>query len=313
MPANAEIVLECELMALEGWTHDEAPFGEFTGMYGGGLKHNVRAVVKAITYRKGGIFQYATIGGGHPWYTDNMLQLPALEADLFGALKDSAIDVLDVRAPAAGVSNIAYAKIRKQGAGDGKQALSVMLGASKMALPKVAYVFDEDVDIWDDNEIGWAMAFRFDPLRGTVMIPESNTMTVDPTIPKNQPAGTTAKIGFDMTIPFGPNYVQSDFQRSAPFVLPVPDGPVTKLSEQEIADAMEEFIAEQPRSWKEVLTKFNGQNYRDLYRAFGTLRGRLGRVVEPPYYPYSFSDSGDFIGDMPPTEPVKQDIRHHVP
>jgi 2,5-furandicarboxylate decarboxylase 1 len=69
VPANAEIVLECELMATEGWVHDEAPFGEFTGMYGGGLKHNVRAIVKAITHRKNGIFQYATIGCGHPWYT----------------------------------------------------------------------------------------------------------------------------------------------------------------------------------------------------------------------------------------------------
>jgi 2,5-furandicarboxylate decarboxylase 1 len=54
VPANAEIVLECELMATEGWVHDEAPFGEFTGMYGGGLKHNVepRARVEfgALTY-----------------------------------------------------------------------------------------------------------------------------------------------------------------------------------------------------------------------------------------------------------------------
>src|SRR4029450_13952795 len=72
-----------------------------------------------------------------PWYTDNMLQLPAMEADLFGALKDSALDVLEVRADAAGLSNIAYAKIRKQGAGDAKQALAVMLGSSKMAIPKV--------------------------------------------------------------------------------------------------------------------------------------------------------------------------------
>jgi UbiD family decarboxylase len=59
VPANAEVVLECELMATEGWVHDEAPFGEFTGMYGGGLKHNVRAVVKAITHRKSGIFHGA--------------------------------------------------------------------------------------------------------------------------------------------------------------------------------------------------------------------------------------------------------------
>ncbi len=311
VPANAEIVLECELMAMEGWTHDEAPFGEFTGMYGGGLKHNVRAVVKAITHRKGGIFQYATIGGGHPWHTDNMLQLPALEADLFGALKDSALAVLEVRAPASGLSNIAYAKIRKQGPGDGKQALAVMLGASKMALPKSAYVFDEDVDIWDDNEIGWALAFRFDPIRDTVIIPSMNTMTVDPKIPSTDPPGTISKIGFDCTIPQGPAYTPSDFERSAPFVLGSPPDDLAPMTEDEIASAMEVFIDQQPRSWKEILIEFNGQNYRDVYRAFGTLRPRLGRVVEPPYFPYTFSDDGDFVGKMDVAEPTKTDIRHH--
>src|SRR5271167_2669968 len=284
VPANSEIVLECELMATEGWVHDEAPFGEFTGMYGGGLKHNVRAVVKAMTFRKGGIFQYATIGGGHPWFTDNMLQLPALEADLFGALKDSALDVVEVRAPAAGLSNIAYAKIRKQGPGDGKQALAVMLGASKMALPKCAYVFDEDVDIWDDNEIGWSMAFRFDPIRDTVIIPAMNTMTVDPTIPNTDPPGTISKIGFDCTIPAGPAYTPSDFERSAPFILGEPPADVKPMTQDEIASEMESFIAEQPRYWKEILTKFHGQTYSDVYRAFGRLRSKLGRMVQPPYF-----------------------------
>ena len=46
-----------------------------------------------------------------------------------------------------------------------------MLGSSKMAIPKIAYVFDEDVDIWDDNQVKWALAFRFDPIRDTVIIP----------------------------------------------------------------------------------------------------------------------------------------------
>src|SRR4051812_40998119 len=132
-----------------------------------------------ITHRKDGIFQYATIGCGHPWYTDNMLQLPAMEADLFGALKDSALNVLEVRADPAGLSNVAYAKIRKQGAGDAKQALAVMLGSSKMAIPKIAYVFDEDVDIWDDNQVKWALAFRFDPIHDTVIVPCMNTMFQD--------------------------------------------------------------------------------------------------------------------------------------
>ena len=88
-----------------------------------------------------------------------------------------------------------------------------------MAIPKVAYVFDEDVDIWDDNQVKWALAFRFDPIRDTMIIPCMNTMTVDPMIAKDDPPATISKIGFDCTIPWGEKWVQSDFQRSAPFEL----------------------------------------------------------------------------------------------
>jgi UbiD family decarboxylase len=308
VPANAEIVLECEIMATEGWTHDEAPFGEFTGMYGGGLKHNPRVVVKAITHRKNGIYQYATIGCGHPWFTDNMLQLPAVEADIFGALKDSALDVLEVRADAGGLSNMVYAKIKKQGAGDGKQALAVMLGASKMAIPKLAWVFDEDVDIWDDNKVKWAMAFRYDPIRDTMILPAMNTMTVDPTIAKDDPPATISKIGFDCTIPSGDQYTRTDFDGSEPYVLGEPPPESTPMSEDELTAAMGSFVRVQPRSWKEILEEYIGQNYRDVYRAFGNLRHELGRVMEPPYYPYTFSDT-DFVGDDEPAPPTRT---HHL-
>jgi 4-hydroxy-3-polyprenylbenzoate decarboxylase len=44
-----------------------------------------------------------------------MLQLPAIEADLFNGLKQAGIDVREVRCPAGGLSNIAYAKINPLG------------------------------------------------------------------------------------------------------------------------------------------------------------------------------------------------------
>ena len=206
VPANAEIVIECELMATEGLTHDEGPYGEFTGMYGGGIKANFRAVVKAMTFRKGGIFQHATIGGLHPWYTDNMLQLPMIESDLYGGLAMAGIDVKEVRAPLGGLSNIAYAKIKPRGAGDSKQALGVMLTCSKQGLPKIAMVFDEDVDIWDDNAVQFAMAFRYMPHLDTVTLPNGNTMTVDPMIAEDAAPGTASKIGLDCTIPISPKF-----------------------------------------------------------------------------------------------------------
>jgi 2,5-furandicarboxylate decarboxylase 1 len=309
VPANAEIVLECILLATEGLTHDEGPYGEFTGMYGGGIKHNFRAIVKAMTYRKGGIYQHATIGGRHPWYTDNMLQLPGIEADLYGGLKLAGIDVLEVRAPAGGLSNIAYARIRPRGGGDAKQALGVMLTCSKQGLPKIAMVFDEDVDIWDDDAVKFAMAFRYMPHLDTVIIPQCNTMTVDPKIGSDVAPGTASKVGFDCTIPLGPNFVRSHFDRSTVFVLPDPPADVRPMTEAELTEDMAALIREAPRSWKEILERYNGQPYRVIYRSFSNLRPQLGRCDDAPWYRYTFSDR-DFAYEAAPSKPSNFDPRH---
>ncbi|MCV7289238.1 UbiD family decarboxylase [Mycolicibacterium wolinskyi] len=311
VPANAEIVLECELMASEGLTHDEGPYGEFTGMYGGGIKKNYRAVVKAMTYRKGGIYQHATIGGTHPWYTDNMLQLPALEADIFGALKFAGIDVKEVRCDLGGLSNIAYAKIKPNGAGDGKQALGIMLTCSKLALPKIAMVFDEDIDIWDDNAVKFAMAFRFMPHLDTIIIPGCNTMTVDPMIGSDVAPGTASKMGMDCTIPMGPQFSREHFDRSTVFVLGDPPPDVVAMTEVELTSDMEALIGEAPRTWKEILQHYNGQPYPVIYRAFSNLRPRLGRCDDAPWYRYTFSDS-DFAAEVPDPKLSNFDPRHRI-
>lgn len=287
VPANAELVLECELMALEGLIFDEGPYGEYTGMYGGGIKHNFRLKVKAITYRKNPIYQHCTIGGLHPWYTDNMLQLPAIEADLFGALRLAGIDVLEVRSPAGGLSNIAYAKIRPLGAGDAKQALGLMLTCSKQGLPKVAMVFNEDVDIWDDQAVLAAMAFRYMPDRDTVMIRDCNTMTVDP---KCIVPGVASKIGMDCTIPMGGNWNPDEFIRSAVTDLGDPPADVVPMSEEDLTRDMEAFIGAAPCAWLDILKHYHGQPYPVIYRAFGNLRHKLGRLNDAPWYRYTLSD-----------------------
>src|SRR5712691_10856632 len=115
-------------------------------MYGGGMKHNPIFRVQCMTYRKGGIFQHATIGGGHPWFTDNMLQLWSIEADIYDALKRAGIDVLDVRADPGGLSNIAYPRIRTSGGGDAKQALAIMPTCSRRGLPKIGAAPRHDHD-----------------------------------------------------------------------------------------------------------------------------------------------------------------------
>jgi 2,5-furandicarboxylate decarboxylase 1 len=84
------------------------------------------------------------------------------------------------------------------------------------------------------------------------------------------------------------------------------------MTEDEITKEMESLIRSAPRSWKELLQHFNGQYYRDVYRAFGRLRPKLGRLVKAPYFPYAFSESGDFIGETTLASPARTDRLHHV-
>ena len=58
---------------------------------------------------------------------------------------------------------------------------------------------------------------------------------------------------------------------------------------------MERMLREKPQTWREIIAHFAGQPYPVVYRAFGKLRPRLGRMAdERPDYPYTFADS-DFV------------------
>jgi 2,5-furandicarboxylate decarboxylase 1 len=310
VPANAEIVLEGEVITTEGWVHDEGPYGEFTGMYGGGIKHNPRVVIHAMTYRKGGIYQYATIGGKHPGYTDNMVQLPAIESDLFNGLQQAGINVIEVRCPPGGLSNIAYASIKPRGGGDAKQALAVMLTCSKQGLPKIAMVFDDDVDIWDDNRIAQCMAFRYMPDRDTLIIPKCNTMSTDPKIGDVDKPFYASKIGLDCTIPMVGNWDRHDFDWSAAVDLGEPPADVKSMTADALAADMTAFIKAAPRSWREILQKYHGQPYATIYRAFSSLRHKLGRAGDSPWFRYTFSDRDFAFEPAPSVRQSNFDPRH---
>ena len=222
---------------------------------------------------------------------------PAIEADLYLALQRAGILVQNVYLPYAGCSNIAYASIKTRGGGDAKQALALMLAGSRQWMPKVAYVFDQDVDIYNDERVKWAQAWRFNPSRGTMILPEQNMLPLDPSLGTDHPPVNVSKIGFDCTIPLvGP--VDPLAYAAATVSDPIPQpASVTVKSEDEIAQEMESLIREKPRTWHQLVTHFAGQPYPALYKAFGRLRPRLGRMADQrPDYPYTFADSNFVYG-----------------
>jgi Lyase/Fumarase C C-terminus/3-octaprenyl-4-hydroxybenzoate carboxy-lyase len=146
-----------------------------------------------------------------------------------------------------------------------------MLTCSKQGLPKMAMVFDEDVDIWDDSRIAQCMAFRYMPDRDTLIIPQCNTMSTDPKIGDVDKPFYASKIGLDCTIPMVGNWDRHDFDWSAAVDLGEPPAGIRPMTEDALVTDMTSFLQEAPRSWKEILQKYHGQPYATIYRAFGRL------------------------------------------
>ena len=197
VPANAEIVLEGELLP-NGWTADEGPFGEFAGMQGD-LKHNPLFRVGAITHRRDPVFYALQM----PWEND-WLNGPATEAACARVLGLAGIQVAAVRATEGGCCGWSVvASIRKR-AGEGRNAIAALLS---LPVVKQAIITDDDIDIYNPNEIEWAITFRCQADKDIIILSGMKGKHVDPSVrPWDLKPGelpTTSKFGIDATIPEG--------------------------------------------------------------------------------------------------------------
>jgi 2,5-furandicarboxylate decarboxylase 1 len=197
VPADAEIVLEGELLP-NGWTADEGPFGEFAGMQGD-LKHNPLFYLSAITMRRDPIFQSLHM----PWEND-WLNGPATETACMRILSLAGVQVTAVRATEGGCCGWSVVAAIKKRAGEGKNALAALLS---LPVVKQAIVTDDDIDIYDWNEVEWAITFRCQADKDIVILSGLKGKHVDPSVrPWDLKPGelpTTAKFGIDATIPDG--------------------------------------------------------------------------------------------------------------
>jgi 2,5-furandicarboxylate decarboxylase 1 len=197
VPAHAEIVLEGELLP-NGWTADEGPFGEFAGMQGD-LKHNPLFRVGAITHRRNPIFYALQM----PWEND-WLNGPATEAACRRILGLAGIQVAAVRATEGGCCGWSVVAAIKKRAGEGRNALAALLS---LPVVKQAIVTDDDIDIYNADEVEWAVTFRCQADKDIIILSGMKGKHVDPSVrpwelkPGELP--TTAKFGIDATIPEG--------------------------------------------------------------------------------------------------------------
>ena len=163
-----------------------------------------------------------------------------------------------------------------------------MLPCSRQTLPKIAMVFDEDVDIGTTRR-SFRRNHSASMRRAMRSVPGQPGIGIDPTTGRDQPPYVISKLGMDCMIPWGDGWIRENFAFSLNANLGEPDPKAKLMTEDEIATDMEAFIKAKPRSWKDIITNYLAQPYPLVYRAFGRLRPRLGRVNANPWFPYTFS------------------------
>ena len=198
VPAHAEIVIEGEI--LPGVREPEGPFGEFTGYFSRRSTEHV-FVAKAIAMRERPWFQ--SIGSGRAG--DHITTLGLIrEAEILNALGRAIPNVAAVHVPLSGTSSFtAYVAIRQGRPGEAKHVIPIVLGVDHYL--KLVIVVDDDIDVFDESDVLWAVATRMQADRDLVVIAGSLGALLDPSADDR---GVTAKLGIDATRPFGQPFAE---------------------------------------------------------------------------------------------------------
>jgi UbiD family decarboxylase len=194
IPAMAELVLEGIL------THELGPEGPFPDLTG--TMDHVRQQpvfrVTAITHRRAPIFHALLPAGLEHKNLMGMPREPTIYAEVNKVVKCTGVYITP-----GGCSWLhAVVQIEKQGVEDGRLAIEAAFKGHTSL--KHVVVVDTDVNLYNPQDVAWAIATRFQADRGLYVFPDQPSSSLDPSarqIPGQK--ARTAKMGLDATIPWG--------------------------------------------------------------------------------------------------------------
>ena len=209
VPAGAEIVIEGEILAET--REPEGPFAEFTGYASYRSTQHV-FVAHRVRKRRDALFQSVTAGMSR----DHILvSCVTREGEILNTLRRNLPNVRAVHVPHTSCGAFtAYISMKKIAEGEPQIAIMAALGTEFYT--KHVIVVDDDVDIFDTNDVMWAVATRVHPDRDIFFIPGAKAAILDPT--SDPETFTVTKMGIDATRPasrdFAERLVIPDDQRA---------------------------------------------------------------------------------------------------
>jgi 3-polyprenyl-4-hydroxybenzoate decarboxylase len=135
---------------------------------------------------------------------------------------------------------------------------------------KHVIVVDDDVDVFSDEQIDWALATRFQADRDLVVASGFRCVPLDPSLNGSR---TGAKAGFDCTKPFG---------KADAFEFTVPEAPQLP---QRPRRSVEATLAEGPASYLDLMAALGTRDGREILPILDKLyaEGRLNRLEDGRY------------------------------
>lgn len=202
VPAFAEIAIEGYLDP-DQETKD-GPFAEFTGFYGPAKDPVGLMQVTAITMRSDAI--YHDLDPAHPEH--NLANALTLESAVYDTVKRLVPSVTGVYMPVSGACRFTtYVSIRKKVPGEGKSAGLAAIAANPNI--KIAIVVDDDIDIYNEQQVLWAVATNFEADTGLAVIPNAMGSHLNPSAygeVRSQPGPMNTKLVIDATRPVTLHY-----------------------------------------------------------------------------------------------------------
>ena len=186
VPADCEYVIEARITSE---TASEGPFVDIAGTYDE-IREQPVVKVDRIWSKKDPVFQLLLPGG----FEHFLLMGVPREPVIFRTVRQAVPKVKNVRLTEGGCCWLnGVVSISKNREGDGVNAImAAFTGHPSM---KNVIIVDDDIDIFDDREVEWAVATRMQGDR-IIRIPDAGGSSLDPSA-----HGTTWKVGYDATIP----------------------------------------------------------------------------------------------------------------
>jgi 2,5-furandicarboxylate decarboxylase 1 len=199
VPAGAEMIIEGEILA--GVHEPEGPFGEFTGYASYRSTQNV-FVAHRIRMRRDAMFHSVTSGMSRDHI---LISCITREGEILNTIRRNLPNVRAVHVPHTTCGAfLAIVSMKKTAEGEPQMAIMATFGTELYT--KYVIVVDEDVDIFNMNDVMWAIATRVRAEKDIVFIPGAKGAILDPS--SDPETFTLTKMGIDATKPSGRDFAE---------------------------------------------------------------------------------------------------------